>query len=355
MESKYRSESFNDGRTGLSRQRIAGRPDWIPRINTNGVYTYYPTYAETLVAYNKPTIMPVLFLEENYETRATRRTPNVLRQQGIGRWVVARWLDTCTEVLDGQVCQWLAITPEHTSVTELGYFKNFFNSISLVRSCAGPTHTFLTGMDTGHSTHGHVGDHDYATGLRSAGWYARSRLHSCFPYFDHCNGQFCGPVTARWYDPTSAHVPNISGSPFPNSGSHNFATPGNNSAGDPDWVLLLQAASGSPTPTPTATATFTPTPTSTANTAATATATATATVTPTATATATATAASSPILLRLRLHQQLQQPAPTVTPTATAYSNIDTYATPRQGLAQRRGLSRRFAADSCACAIRTSR
>jgi len=32
-------------------------PNWIPRINTNGVYTYYPTYAETLVAYNKPTVM----------------------------------------------------------------------------------------------------------------------------------------------------------------------------------------------------------------------------------------------------------------------------------------------------------
>ena len=41
--------------------------NFIPRINTNGVYTYYPTYAETYVAYNKPTVMPVLFLEEYYE------------------------------------------------------------------------------------------------------------------------------------------------------------------------------------------------------------------------------------------------------------------------------------------------
>jgi Protein of unknown function (DUF4038) len=42
-------------------------PNFIPLINTNGVYTYYPTYAECYVAYNKPTIMPVLFLEENCE------------------------------------------------------------------------------------------------------------------------------------------------------------------------------------------------------------------------------------------------------------------------------------------------
>ena len=59
-------------------------PNWIPRINTNGVYTYYPTYAETLVAYNKPTIMPVLFLEENYEDENNAGelgTPKVLRRQ----------------------------------------------------------------------------------------------------------------------------------------------------------------------------------------------------------------------------------------------------------------------------------
>src|SRR5439155_2279569 len=75
---------------------------------------------------------------------------------------------------------------------------------------------------------------------------------------------FAGPVTARWYDPSADTFTNISGSPFPNSGSHNFTTPGNNSAGDPDWVLLLQAALGSPTPTPTQSPTATPTPAPTA-------------------------------------------------------------------------------------------
>src|SRR5215831_20340437 len=58
--------------------------NFIPRINTNGVYTYYPTYAECYVAYNKPTIMPVLFLEENYENEnnvGEPGTPFVLRHQ----------------------------------------------------------------------------------------------------------------------------------------------------------------------------------------------------------------------------------------------------------------------------------
>src|SRR4029077_1911682 len=88
----------------------------------------------------------------------------------------------------------------------------------------------------------------------------------------------------------------------PNVGTHNFTTPGNNSAGDPDWVLLLQAASGSPTPTPTARPTSTPTPTPTPR--------ATPTSTPNPTATPTPTPAPIP------------SPTPTATPTNCIVPNF---------------------------------
>ena len=54
------------------------------------------------------------------------------------------------------------------------------------------SHTFLTAGYGTFNYFGHVGDNDYATGLANAGWYARSGLHSGFPYFDDCNEQFCG-------------------------------------------------------------------------------------------------------------------------------------------------------------------
>jgi hypothetical protein len=54
--------------------------------------------------------------------------------------------------------------------------------------------------------------------------------------------RFSGPVTARWYDPSDDTYSDISGSPFNNTGSQNFASPGNNTAGDQDWVLLLTAS-----------------------------------------------------------------------------------------------------------------
>jgi chitodextrinase len=44
---------------------------------------------------------------------------------------------------------------------------------------------------------------------------------------------------ARWFDPTSGNYTTISGSPFPATGTRSFAPPGANSAGQGDWVLVL--------------------------------------------------------------------------------------------------------------------
>ena len=53
--------------------------------------------------------------------------------------------------------------------------------------------------------------------------------------------QLSGTVQARWYDPSNAMYSAIAGSPFPNQGTHDFASPGSNHDGDPDWVLVLEA------------------------------------------------------------------------------------------------------------------
>lgn len=48
---------------------------------------------------------------------------------------------------------------------------------------------------------------------------------------------FAGNVDARWVDPTNGAVTDIA-SDEPNSGSATWATPGNNDAGDDDWILI---------------------------------------------------------------------------------------------------------------------
>ena len=72
-------------------------PNWIPRINMNGAYTYYPTYDETFVAYNRPTVMPVLFLEEHYEDenwQANRGRQGFCGCRSIGRSQPELWPGT---------------------------------------------------------------------------------------------------------------------------------------------------------------------------------------------------------------------------------------------------------------------
>jgi len=55
--------------------------------------------------------------------------------------------------------------------------------------------------------------------------------------------RFSGQVTAKWYDPTNGDYATISGSPFEAVGSRQFTPTRDNSAGDGDWVLVLEVGS----------------------------------------------------------------------------------------------------------------
>jgi hypothetical protein len=52
-----------------------------------------------------------------------------------------------------------------------------------------------------------------------------------------------GRVTAFWFDPTSGQSRPVQGSPFDGDGTRDFTPPGNNAAGESDFVLVLKARS----------------------------------------------------------------------------------------------------------------
>lgn len=54
-------------------------------------------------------------------------------------------------------------------------------------------------------------------------------------------GRMKASLNARWFDPTTGEARAIPGAPFAASGSREFVPPGNNAAGDGDWVLVLEA------------------------------------------------------------------------------------------------------------------
>src|SRR5262249_32686982 len=222
---------------------------------------------ETYVAYNKPTVMPVLFLEENYEDEANLGelgTPFVLRHQEYwsltagalaGHMYGSYWIDRFDPAWQKHL---------NTQATqELGYFKNFFTSIAWQDLVPDQNHTLLTaGYGTFNDNDVHISQNDYATAAKSAAGSLAVIYTPVAHTLTVAMGNFGGPVTAQWFDPTNATFQTVAGSPFPNSGSHDFTTPGNNHDGDGDWILLLQSQATSPTPTatPTATSTATSTP-----------------------------------------------------------------------------------------------
>ncbi len=51
---------------------------------------------------------------------------------------------------------------------------------------------------------------------------------------------FPGPVSVRWFNPTTGHFTGAGGPPLPNRGRHRLRTPGDNGAQANDWVLVLE-------------------------------------------------------------------------------------------------------------------
>ena len=93
---------------------------------------------------------------------------------------------------------------------------------------------------------GTFGTDDYVTAARTAdGRLAIAYLPSARTITVDIS-KLSGPaVTARWYDPAAGTFPQITGSPFANTGDRQFTPPGNNAdgPGNDDWVLVLQQAS----------------------------------------------------------------------------------------------------------------
>ena len=91
------------------------------------------------------------------------------------------------------------------------------------------------------SGYGSFGQDDYVTAARTpdgklAMAYLPSGAHDTVDL-----GTFSGPVTARWYDPTNGTFTTIGDGPFANTGNVDVTTPGTNSDGEDDWVLVLEA------------------------------------------------------------------------------------------------------------------
>jgi hypothetical protein len=222
-------------------------PLFVPYTTLAGAYDYYCSYGQALAQYNHPTAVPVFFEEGYYEFNTSVQgnvtTPLSLRTQ--------EWWATLAGATAGQMYgstfihgfapgwqNYLDTLP----VTQLGYLTSLLKSIAWFNLVPDQNHKIVTsgyGTPDAGETASCVNTNDYVTTSYLADGSAS------VSYVPKGNtvivdlSTFRGTVTAKWYDPASGAYSPISGSPFTNAGIQNFPTPGTNSAGDPDWVLLL--------------------------------------------------------------------------------------------------------------------
>ena len=219
-------------------------PKWAAIVDVNAAFTYSPTYAEVLKGYNRTPTMPVTMIEANYEGEnllgGPPTTDVTLRLQEY--WTM---LSGATGQLYGNHYTWgFQHGPwrerlDTVAVTQLGYLVQLFESLAWYDLVPDQDHRLVTAGYGRPVTSGHVSDSTYATAAMTADGSLGLVYVPSIRGITVDMSRFGGPVTGRWYDPTSGTYTTIAGSPFANTGSHVFSPSDKNIAGDHDWVLVL--------------------------------------------------------------------------------------------------------------------
>jgi len=211
-----------------------------PYTTLAGAYDSYCSYTETLDQYNQPSPVPVFFEEGYYEYKGTLQN---LRTQA--------WWAALAGATAGQMYGSEKVYPflpgwqgylDTTGVTQFGYIASLLKSLKWYNLAPDQGHAIVTSgygtQDNGPSLDC-INSSNYVTTAYTADGTAAVAYLPQAASLSVDLTRFSGPVTARWYDPTSAGFATIGGSPFANTATQTFTSPGNNAAGDPDWVLLL--------------------------------------------------------------------------------------------------------------------
>jgi hypothetical protein len=222
----------------------------VPYTSLAAAYTYYPSYYEVLKEYNNTArTAPVYLVESYYEGmpygNLNPHTANDLMLRKIPYWTVL------SGGLGGYFygSTWYTFPPnwkkliDTPAVRQVGYWKTLFTSLPWYNLVPDQNHRIVTagyGTPSGNGI-GNIQTDAYVTAASTSdGKLAMAYLPARTTITVDMT-KLSGTLTAQWFDPTNGTYTSVTGSPFPNEGTHDFTSPGRNSAWDRDWVLILRA------------------------------------------------------------------------------------------------------------------
>lgn len=221
-------------------------PTWRLPIRLDAAYTYYPTYAQVLKEYNRTHFLPTFMVEANYEFEDNNGldygSPQTLRRQEY--WTM---LSGAKGQFYGNHYTWQFLSGWQTQMdtpgsAQVGYLADLFAPRQWYDLVPDQSHSVVTAGYGTFASSGSIGSNDYVTAARTPDG---SLVMAYLPISTTITvdlTKLSAPAIARWYDPTNGLYSTIAGSPLSNTGTWQFTPPGPNSTGDPDWVLVLEAA-----------------------------------------------------------------------------------------------------------------
>ena len=240
--------SDEEGSSASTPNLSSDDPEWATFENIDGVYTYYSPYSTVLQGYNfsAPT-QPVIGQEYNYEyedntgnTCDTGSTVNLRHQE---YWTMT---SGAAGQLYGNHYTWDATSwaQEQSYLNSPGaqqmtYMAEFFNSIPWYDLVPDQGHSFVSGDFEGQNQGAECDDTTVTSTLTPNGTTGVVYVPESATITVNLS-LMSGAVTARWFDPSDGTYVAVNGSPYAaSSGDVQFTTPGLNSNGNGDWVLLL--------------------------------------------------------------------------------------------------------------------
>jgi hypothetical protein len=227
------------------------QPDFGSQMTLNGVYSNSQNVNSLgQRAYSRTPVEPAFLLEEPYDQEGSDGNGwNSDATQPVRRFQWWGWLSTIGGYVSGNGYVWPFVSPawkahlDTQGSRDMARMHAFIRSMpwyAMVPSGLGGTKTLVTAGG------GNISLDDYVSAAATpAGTWLVAYLgpgHSGSVTIDMT--AMSGNTRARWYDPTSASYSTISGSPFSNTGTRSFTPPGSNSAGQGDWVLVLDLPGG---------------------------------------------------------------------------------------------------------------
>lgn len=218
-------------------------PAWSALLGVNATYTYYPTYARLRDDYNRSPHLPNVMIEANYEfenLQGPLTTAAILRKQEY--WTMT---SGAAGQLYGNTFTWRFTQDWKTHLdspgaVEMTHLRALLDPRPWYDLVPDVAHTVVTGGYGTFSSIGHVSDNDFLTAARTPDGALVLVYTPIVRTFTVDLRQLSAAATTRWFDPSAGTFTTIAGSPFANSGPHDFTPPGNNADGDGGWVLVLE-------------------------------------------------------------------------------------------------------------------